>query len=395
MTVRARSALALAVFVASLVVISAGPAGAGVTCSISVNDVAVLEGDGGTTQLVFTVTRSGSAVPIELDIFTFDSTASGGSDYVPRSQRVLTTTTTTFSVTVNGDTLPESDEILLLNISVPFPGPCVITDNQGIGTITNDDVVVVDPLVPAGYRLTSLDGGVFAFGQSTYLGSANTLGPNAPIVDIDETFNRSGYWQVGADGGVFAWGAAPFFGSAAPFPLEAPVLGIAARPQNDGYWLVSLDGGVFAFGGAPFLGNAFSPGAAVVDIVPTPSGGGYWLLDAGGAVHAFGDAAHLGSYDARDVEAVGMAASSTGAGYWIANVAGNVLPFGSVASHGQISDPESLAGSTTGIEATASGNGYWLVATDGGVFAFGDAPFYGSLGGLELDAPVVAMAGRR
>jgi hypothetical protein len=258
-------------------------------------------------------------------------------------------------------------------------------------------VVVVQSvsLPPSGYRLTALDGGVFAFGQSTYRGSANTVpGLAAPIIDIDETFDRAGYWQVGVDGGVFAWGA-PYFGSAAGLPLNGPILGIAARPQGDGYWLVGLDGGVFAFGGAPFLGSAANvDGAVIVEIVATGTGNGYWLLDAGGTVHAFGDAVHAGNYDARDVEAVGLAMFDP-AGYWIANVAGNVLPFGSAPFLGQVPNPESLNGSVTGIESLRHGRGYWLVATDGGIFAFGDAPFYGSLGGVDLVAPVVAIAGVR
>jgi hypothetical protein len=33
-----------------------------------------------------------------------------------------------------------------------------------------------------------------------------------------------------------------------------------------------------------------------------------------------------------------------------------------------------------------------MVASDGGIFAFGDATFYGSLGGTQLDAPVVGIA---
>ena len=45
-----------------------------------------------------------------------------------------------------------------------------------------------------------------------------------------------------------------------------------------------------------------------------------------------------------------------------------------------------------GIEPTGTGNGYWLLARDGGIFSFGDAQFYGSMGGVQLNTPVIAMA---
>jgi hypothetical protein len=47
-------------------------------------------------------------------------------------------------------------------------------------------------------------------------GSLPGLGvvPRAPIIGITATPDRKGYWLVGADGGVFAFGDAGFYGSA-------------------------------------------------------------------------------------------------------------------------------------------------------------------------------------
>ncbi len=45
-----------------------------------------------------------------------------------------------------------------------------------------------------------------------------------------------------------------------------------------------------------------------------------------------------------------------------------------------------------GIAGTPHGGGYWLVASDGGVFSYGDAQFHGSLGGMDLNAPIVGIA---
>jgi hypothetical protein len=64
----------------------------------------------------------------------------------------------------------------------------------------------------------------------------------------------TGYWLVGSDGGVFAFGDAPFQGSAGSLALQAPIAGMAADQSTDGYWLVGADGGVFAFD-APFDGT--------------------------------------------------------------------------------------------------------------------------------------------
>ncbi|MDR3662542.1 MAG: hypothetical protein P4L86_19540, partial [Mycobacterium sp.] len=62
-----------------------------------------------------------------------------------------------------------------------------------------------------------------------------------------------GYWFTAGDGGVFAYGSTTFHGSMGGKPLNAPVVGMAADDATGGYWLVAADGGIFSFG-APFLG---------------------------------------------------------------------------------------------------------------------------------------------
>lgn len=405
-----RAILAFAVAASSGPIVLAGTAHAGSTvvpCAFSIGDVTLAEGNAGTTSFVFTITQttdSPTAIPDSVDYATADGTAGAPLDYTTTTGTASFTPdskTETVIVPVVGDVGFEGDETFFVNLTPPSSPNCTISDNQAVGTITNDDADLgdpdpdPDPVVPTGYRLTALDGGVFCYGESSFHGGANSVeGLAAPIIDIDETPDRSGYWQAGLDGGVFAWNA-PFFGNALDFDPTAPILGIAARPQGDGYWLVGIDGGVFALGDAPFLGNAVrEEGAVIVDIQSTPSGSGYWLLDANGTVYDFGDAVHLGDHEAMDVEAVGLAPTPTGTGYWITNVPGNVFEFGTATDHGQIADPESLVGSIVTIEAPESGDGYWLLGFDGGVFAF-DAPFYGSAVNLNLNAPVIAMAGKR
>ena len=64
-----------------------------------------------------------------------------------------------------------------------------------------------------------------------------------------------GYWMVAADGGIFAFGDARFAGSAGALHLAQPVVGMAATPDGHGYWMVAADGGVFAYGDAHFYGS--------------------------------------------------------------------------------------------------------------------------------------------
>src|SRR5277367_2924501 len=72
-------------------------------------------------------------------------------------------------------------------------------------------------------------------------GSAATL--NAPFVGMAATPDGGGYWLVASDGGVFAYGNAQFYGSATNLHLNEPVVGMAATPDLGGYWLVTADGG--------------------------------------------------------------------------------------------------------------------------------------------------------
>jgi hypothetical protein len=73
------------------------------------------------------------------------------------------------------------------------------------------------------------------------------------MVGIAPDASGHGYWLVGADGGIFAYGDAAFRGSAGALTLNAPVVGIATDRATGGYWLAGADGGVFAFD-APFDG---------------------------------------------------------------------------------------------------------------------------------------------
>ncbi|MBV9469462.1 MAG: CSLREA domain-containing protein, partial [Abitibacteriaceae bacterium] len=124
--------------------------------SLAVNDVTVAEGNSGPTNAVFTVSLSAaSGQTVTVDYATADGTATAGSDYQSRSGTLTFApgeTSKTVAVIVNGDTLNEPDETFTLVLSDPTHA--TIADNQGVGTITNDDsppsLSINDVSVPEG-----------------------------------------------------------------------------------------------------------------------------------------------------------------------------------------------------------------------------------------------------
>jgi hypothetical protein len=115
------------------------PPGAG---SISINDVTTAEGNSGTHVDTFTVTRTGGTAAFDVHYATSNGTATTGNhDYVAKSGTLHFgdgVNTQTISVTVNGDTKVEGNEAFNVTLSAATNG-ATISDNRGVGTITNDD----------------------------------------------------------------------------------------------------------------------------------------------------------------------------------------------------------------------------------------------------------------
>jgi hypothetical protein len=107
--------------------------------------VSVTEGDVGTKVLTFTITLSaGSNLPVSVDYATANGTATAGPDYVAANGTFTFNpldgdVTRTLNVTINGDVGFEPDETFVVNLSNPVNA--TISDNQGTGTIQNDDVL--------------------------------------------------------------------------------------------------------------------------------------------------------------------------------------------------------------------------------------------------------------
>ena len=116
-------------------------AGHGGVPAISVGDAAVAEGQSGTAALTFTLTLpSPAASEVRVDYATSPGTATAGVDYVPTTGTAVFAagaSSTTVVVNVLGDTTPEPDETVFLNLSAPVGAS--LGDAQGLGTILNDD----------------------------------------------------------------------------------------------------------------------------------------------------------------------------------------------------------------------------------------------------------------
>lgn len=114
------------------------------TTGIKVGDVKISEGNAGSKSVTATVTLSGSYTnKVTVDYNTVDGTATAGSDYVGKSGTLTFNpgvTTQNVTITIKGETMPESDETFLLSLSNPKGAP--IVDGKGVITIANDDGAV-------------------------------------------------------------------------------------------------------------------------------------------------------------------------------------------------------------------------------------------------------------
>ncbi|MDX6529932.1 MAG: large repetitive protein [Blastocatellia bacterium] len=115
--------------------------------SLSIKDVSIIEGDSGTTPLVFTITLSlASGQTVMVNYATADNTATAGNDYQSASGTLTFSpgeTSKTISVAVNGDTTFEQNETFFVNLTTPMNA--TITDAQAQGTIVNDDAAPPTP----------------------------------------------------------------------------------------------------------------------------------------------------------------------------------------------------------------------------------------------------------
>ena len=230
--------------------------------TMAINDVAVAEGNSGTTAATFTVTLSQAhVVPVTVTYATANGTATAGSDYTAIAATVLTfpagTTSLPVTVTVLGDTTTEPNETFVVNLTAP--GNATIADAQGVGTITNDDagpvVVTVTLPISAGGDDVNENGTTLTTNASDgWIGNANAsttsyagfrfvnvpIPANATITAARlETQAASTQWQrMAFQMGIEAVANSAAF-SATALPSARVLLGPKVNHSSDTQWLAN------------------------------------------------------------------------------------------------------------------------------------------------------------
>lgn len=111
--------------------------------TLAIGDASLIEGDSGTTDLVFTVTRSGGSAGAVSASYSFSANTAGNDDVIGPLNGTVSfadgQTTATITIAVVGDINIETDESFAIILLDPTGG-VTITDNSGTGTILNDDL---------------------------------------------------------------------------------------------------------------------------------------------------------------------------------------------------------------------------------------------------------------
>ncbi|MEG8026128.1 Calx-beta domain-containing protein [Sphingomonas aurantiaca] len=121
----------------------------------AISNVSVVEGDGGATAAVFTVTRSNGIGAASVDYATANGTAQAGSDYVAQTGTVtfaVGETSKTITILVNGDRINEANETFVVTLTNPVG--FVVPAPSATATILNDDTgpIAIYDLQGLGHR---------------------------------------------------------------------------------------------------------------------------------------------------------------------------------------------------------------------------------------------------
>lgn len=209
--------------------------------TISINDVAVFEGNAGSANAVFTVTLSAASVAtVTVDFTTANGSAAAPVDYTTTPGTLTFAsgqTSKTISVPVIGDTLFEPDETFFVNLANPVNA--TISRAQGVGTILNDDPAPPPPGI-------SINNVAVTEGNS---GSINavftlTLSATSPQTVAVDVFTSNGTATAPVDYQSVA-GTLTFLPGVTTATLSVPVNG-DTTPEGNETFFVNLTNAVNA-----------------------------------------------------------------------------------------------------------------------------------------------------
>ncbi|HEX5702908.1 MAG TPA: Calx-beta domain-containing protein [Pyrinomonadaceae bacterium] len=214
--------------------------------SLSISDVTLAEGTGGTTNFVFTVTKTGDGAT-DVNFTTVDGTAqddlpvSEDNDYTPNNGTLsfgVTEPTKTITVVVNGDATPE----LIENFTVVLSGQtggATITDDTGLGTILNDDEsATAGQLIISEFRLSGPGANATEQANNEFIELYNSTDQDLFVTTTDGSTG----WAVANSSGV------PIF--FVPNGTTIPARGHFLGTNTNGYSLKDYGGTDAALGDA-------------------------------------------------------------------------------------------------------------------------------------------------
>jgi uncharacterized repeat protein (TIGR01451 family) len=155
--------------------------------SLTISDASVLEGNSGTTDMIFTVNLTPpSPSTVTVNFATSGQTATIGVDFLGTNGSLTFApgdTNKTITVRVIGDTLYETNETLLVILGGAINAN--IADSQGIGTILNDDPLPT--LSVANVSVVEGDTGTTNAGFRVSLSAASGLGTTVSYSTVSGT----------------------------------------------------------------------------------------------------------------------------------------------------------------------------------------------------------------
>lgn len=191
---------------------------------ITIGDVALLEGNAGTTDAVFTVTLDAAiGESIEVTYTTVDGTAIAGSDYTASSGLVTFApgeTVQAIAVPIRGDLVQEGNETFAITVSDAADADVGLA--QAIATILNDDISLVTAQGGNQFSQTATDRTNIE-SQFTVVGvdsGGNPIPDTAPAADLGQFVGAIAFYDAGQ--GRFAE-AADFTNITEPFESDGTV----------------------------------------------------------------------------------------------------------------------------------------------------------------------------